>query len=99
MNQHNMMQSANEGGNDKELLSQLKAAQDALKHQTLVNKNLAGKSLLFEKQIADERKRRQDLERILASSNSQSTVSNQGSDLSAIQKQMSDLKSRMNNMQ
>ena len=70
------MQSANEGGNDKELLSQLKVAQDALKQQTLVNKNLAGKSLLFEKQIADERKRRQDLERILASSNSQSTISN-----------------------
>jgi hypothetical protein len=33
-------------------------AQDALKQQQMVNKNLAGKALMFEKQIADERKRR-----------------------------------------
>jgi len=64
-----------------------------------VNKALASKVLIFERQIKEETKKRQDAERMLTSNNSSfRNYAASGNDLNGIQDQMRNLKNRVNNL-
>ena len=52
-------------GNERELQAQLKSVQDQLNTQLAVNKSLTTKVLNFEKQVSDQKRRTQELERKL----------------------------------
>ena len=59
-----------------ELLIELKKLKDSQLTQQQVNKALAAKVIMFEKQILQETKRRQELERLVAASSNTVNLSN-----------------------
>lgn len=77
------------GSNDRELRSKLKQVEDQFEAQKSVNKNLALKVMVLEKQIQDEKKKRTVVDPAPA------PKKYEGSDLSSVQQQLEDLKSRV----
>ena len=84
-------------GNERELQAQLVAVQDQLNTQVAVNKSLTTKVLNFEKQISEQTRRTQELERKLAQAGGSSAAADNG--VASVQQKLNELKNRVSGLQ